>query len=1298
MRNFTAALFFLLLVVPFYLNAQNSFRISLAWDTKPLTVSIGNEDFERWRFKNAVISDDYPTLPWVVRSMPVNSFGNLRVELVNARFEAFERSATLDDKILGESLRFETSVVRDRNGYVAKVTFVPIIRRGSSYERLVEGEIRLTLDSQPIIRPRGPESTTVSALSDGDIYKFAVSETGMYKLTYDFLKNRLGISNLDNIDPRTIKIYGNGSGMLPFYTEAERIDDLEENNILIVGETDGKFDAADYILIYGEGPDKWIFDAANQEFNLQKNLYDTKNYYFIKISPGNGKRPDAQGSLGNTAYTSTTFNDFARFEQEKVNLLYDWGVRTSKAQGSGQNWYGDWFRTAREYSYDNLFAFPNIVTDVPAKVRAEMMLRATRNSSFTLEINGATLTSSQAGRVPTLSGEGDNETNYAYPAVINTTLALTNPGISAKVRYPNPGGVNDGSEGWLDFIQVNVRRRLTMSGNQMIFRDVESLQSPNTTFQMGNANNNLLIWDITNPLNARNQEYTLNGNTLSFGTSTTELKTFIAFDRNANFATPEAVGKIPNQNLHGIDNIDLLIVYHSDFEQEAQRLADHRANHSGLAVGLARIDQVYNEFASGRRDATAIRDFARMLYDRNNRLKYLLLMGDGSFDHKDIYGNGTNFIPTFQRDSQNPIFAFPTDDYYAILYGNNPGDPLIGNLTLAVGRLTVKTLQEASAVVNKIIKYDTNPESLSDWRNRVVFVADDEDFNQHVRDADFIAEDISKQNPFLNVNKIYLDAFPQVSASGGDRFPAAKEELNRSIFRGVLAVTYLGHGGEKGWAQERVLEISDITNWDNADRLPLFITATCSFTGYDNPAFTTAGEETLLNPRGGAIALLTTVRAVYANQNAELTEVALQQIFNRSANGYNSLGEALRLAKNSITNSSTTTNSRKFSLIGDPSLRLAIPALNVNTTRINTQEVTVASYDTIRALQRVTVEGIVADANGNQLTNFNGIVYPTVFDKKTTTSNLVNDATGSRPSRPFDFTVQRNIIFKGRASVTNGAFQFTFVVPRDINYQFGPGKISYYASNENTLTDGAGSYERVIIGGTSDALADEQGPQVDVFMNTENFIFGGITNPNPTLLVKLQDENGINVVGNSIGHDLEAVLDGNTQNSFLLNDFYESDLDDFKRGAVRYPLFDLAEGRHEIRVTAWDVANNPAEGYTEFLVAASEEVALKHVLNYPNPFTDRTCFQFDHNLAGQELDIMVQIFTISGRLVKTIQANIFSDGALRLGDCIEWDGRDDYGDRLARGVYLYKVKVRANLGTTTTLSGESDFEKLVILK
>lgn len=1298
MKNVTLALLFLFFAFPIGAQAPVALRIALNWEALPGSVTVEGTSYERWRSADAVLSDEMPTLPWVIRQFPVNTAGTLSVEIINARFEPFERQATLDDDFLEENIRFVTQVARDRQGYSAQVSFVPIVKNGSRYERLVEAELRVRHNPQPVIRPRGPEGTRTSVLNDGEIYKFSVSATGMHKLTYDFLKNRLGISNLDNIDPRTIKIFGNGGGMLPAYTEAERPDDLVENHVLIIGEADGKFDPSDYILLYAEGADKWVFDGGTQ-FNLQKNIYDDVNYYFIKISPGNGRRVTEQPSLGATAFTSTAFNDFARFEEDKVNLLYDWGQRTGKAQGSGQRWYGDWFRNAREYTYNNLFSFPNIISGAPAQLRVEMALRALQRSGFTVSVNGQSFSSPTATAVSTFSGERDNEQNYAHRTAVETQLTLNAPNVNVQVRYPHPAGANDGSEGWLDFVQLNVRRQLIMTGNQLIFRDIESLAHPNTTFQLDNANQNLLVWDISEPLAPRNQAYTLSGTTLRFGVSTTTLRTFVAFNRNFDFPTPQPVGRISNQNLHGLDNVDMLIVYHPEFLPEAQRLADHRRRHSSLEVALAPIDQIYNEFSSGRQDATAIRDFARLLYERNNRFQYLLLLGDGSFDNKDFYKNGTNFLPTYQTESLNPIFAFPSDDYYAILYGTDPGNPLVGNMSIDVGRLPVKSLMEAQGVINKIIHYDTNPATLGEWRNRMVFVGDDEDNNIHVRDADRIANKMLRENPFLNVNKIYLDAFPQIAASGGNRFPAAKEEINRSIFRGILAITYLGHGGEIGWAQERVLEIPDITSWTNFDQLPLFVTATCSFTGYDNPTFTTAGEETLLNPRGGAIALLTTVRAVFASENARLTEAALEQLFSKETGDYPSLGAAMRLAKNSYTNPFTVTNSRKFSLIGDPALQLAIPRMGVRTTDINARPVTTTSQDTIRALQRVTVKGELTDNQGQPLTNFNGIVFPTVFDKATVTSTLVQDNTGPRPSLPFDFTVQRNIIFRGRASVNNGRFQFSFVVPRDINYQFGPGKVSYYAANEATMSDATGYYERVIIGGTDpNAVADTRGPDVEVYMNTEDFVFGGITNKNPTLLVKLEDENGINVVGNSIGHDLEAILNNNTQNTFLLNDFYESDLDDYRRGTVRYPLFNLPEGRHEMRVSAWDVANNPAQGYTEFFVAASGKIALERVLNYPNPFTDRTCFQFDHNMAGQQLDVLIQIFTISGRLVKTLQQTVFSDGALRLGDCIEWDGRDDFGDRLARGVYLYKVKVRTGAGSSAGVSGESDFEKLVILK
>ena len=540
-----------------------------------------------------------------------------------------------------------------------------------------------------------------------------------------------------------------------------------------------------------------------------------------------------------------------------------------------------------------------------------------------------------------------------------------------------------------------------------------------------------------------------------------------------------------------------------------------------------------------------------------------------------------------------------------------------------------------------------------------------------------------------------MDAFPQVSTPGGDRFPEVTSALNKALFKGVLVVTYLGHGGSSGWAQERVLNISDIIGWENFERLPLFVTATCSFTGYDDAGFTTAGEEVLLNPNGGSIALLTTTRAVFSSLNAELTEQALLRIFDRDDGRVRTIGDAMQNAKNSFSGGGIQLNARKFALIGDPSQKLAIPEFEIKTNKINGKLVEVGQQDTLKALQKVTIEGEVVDGNGNLLENFNGLVFPTIFDKKQTLRTLGQD----QGSQVIPFELQKNIIFKGRATVNNGKFQFTFVVPKDIDYQIGTGKISYYASDQNQLVDAAGSYNNFIIGGTSeDAFSDQEGPLVEVFMNTEDFAFGGRTDADPTLLVILEDDNGINVVGNSIGHDLEGILDENTQSTLLLNDFYESELDNFKKGMVRFPLSSLEEGRHKISVKAWDVANNSSEGFTEFVVANSAGIALDHVLNYPNPFTDQTCFQFDHNMANQEMDVQIQIYTVSGRLVKTLFKSVLSDGAIRRDDCIEWNGTDEFGDKLARGVYLYKVSVRTSGLGDQALNAESEFEKLVILK
>ncbi len=1237
------------------------------------------------RFKGAVYSPAYNTLPHYSERFAIPAHGEFLVSFGNMVFEPLEKTPSEDDEGIAEQITINTAIEQDRSEYFGRVTFMPIRKVGQGrYERLVSFELRLDFEAKPqAAKPRGGNTYT-SVLSDGNVYKVEVSKTGVHKLDYDFLKNKLGIP-LESIDPRTIKIYGNGGGILPELTNAPRADDLVENAIEIVGEADGKFDAGDYILFYGQGADKWYFDNIKQTFSYPKNFYAEENYYFIKIGGSNGLRIGSQPSLTGATYSTNTFSDFVRHEKEVYNLLHDWPY----GQGSGRQFFSDYYKVKTEDDFSTQLLAPNLVPNEPVKLTAVFAARIAQGNTanFSITANGKTMTSGAFGRT-----NGGTTDTFASLATISDEFTPTSGNLSVQLKFNRPD--NTFNEGWLDYIELNLRRQLLMAGDQLHFRDLRSMGNPVSRFNLGNATANTTVWNITDPLLPKRQETMLAGAELSFGAATDTLAEFIAFG-NTGFLQAAAAGKVENQNYHGLTDIDLAIVYHKKFVADAERLAEHRRQFSGLSVATVDIEKLYNEFSSGRKDATAIRDFARMLYGRNSdKFKAVLLFGDASFDSRDVYNLGGDFVPTLETPlSISPIFSYPTDDYYTLLSDGEGLNLSTGALDISVGRIPVKTESEARAVVDKIIYYDVEPQNLRDWRNRVAFVGDDEDGNQHTRDANNIADKIGAKNPNLNIDKIYLDAYPQVSTSGGVRVPLATDAINNNIFKGVLAMIYLGHGGTKGWTQERVLKIEDILSWRNLEKMPIIITATCSFAGYDNPASVTAGELCLLNERGGAIALYTTVRPVFAGDNANLTEKAVDTLFYKLNNERPTIGEVLRLSKNKLGNNS---NTQKFTLLGDPTQKLALPNFQVATTAVNGRSIDAGIVDTIKALQKVTIEGEVRDDGGNLLTNFNGVVYPTIYDKSIQYQTLAQDA----GSPLFNFDLQKNIIFKGRASVTAGKFKFTFVVPKDIDYSFGNCKVSYYAADESRMEDAAGNFKHIIVGGTDEnALADTKGPKVEVFMNNESFVFGGITSPNPVLLAKLEDDNGINVIGNSVGHDLAGILDKNSQNTYKLNDFYEAALDDYTKGEVRYPLYSLAEGVHQIKVQAWDIANNPAEGYTEFLVMTSAEVALKHVLNYPNPFTTSTCFMFEHNQAGQDLDVMVQIYTVSGRLIKTLEERINSTGyRLGSGDCIQWDGRDDYGDPLGKGVYVYKVKVQSANTGDVTLEGESNFEKLVILK
>jgi hypothetical protein len=1269
-------------------NFIQSVEKQLNWSKKQITFQ--GKSNETWSFEGASWSSKTPLLPTCTVNIDVPRYGDLEVTLQNPIYEPINFTSIIDEKLLANEIVFKKEVNMSRNDFLGTVRFIPIRKTLVGYEKLLRFELQIKLVPRtlPTVASERGGPTNNSVLREGTWIKIAVENTGMQRIDAKLLKDA-GI-DITKIDAKKIKIYGNTGGMLPELNAAFRYDDLEENPCVVIGEEDGKFNDADYIYFFGASADKWIFDPSTKSYNLAKNTYSTNSFYFIKTDGENGKRIATETSnLQNPTYTSNSFNDFQRYEVEKYNLLDEYNA----TPGGGRQWFGDKFLPSKRTLKLNDFNFPNIDKEEQLSIKSALVLRSKSGGSYTLSVDNEDFTASIGG-----CGACDNDSNFGYIGNINSTIMPQKDNISVNITIN--GGDND-MESYLDFVQMNTRRKSIFTANQMSFRDINTLGKDVVKYELSNVNNDLNLWDVSNPVDPKRINLALNGNNATFNSlaDNTLAKEFVLFNPSGNLNKPSLVGKLANQNLHAISDIEMLILYPNALEKDALRLAAHRKVNNGLKVTPVPIDLVYNEFSSGATDPTAIRDFARFLYEKSPKFKYLLLFGDGSFNYKNINVSAEeaakNFIPPYEtEESLNPINSFPTDDYYGLL-SPNEGNIESGSMDISVGRITASDEDMAKAIVDKIINYDKNPEVMRDYRNRILFIADDFEYSGDTFEMGFLGHSevlsayTEKNYKKMNIEKAYLSAFPQLTTTGGQRSPATTEAINNNIFKGALFLNYTGHGGPRGWAQERILNANtDVANWSNFDKLPLFITATCSFAGYDSPSDFTAGEQILALDKGGAIALYSTVRPVYGTDNDNLTDALFSEIYKKS--GYNgfSMGEILRLGKNRA--DANQENNRKFALLGDPSQRLMLPQYNISTTKINGKNVTSTTIDTVGALQKITVEGVITDSMGIILTNFNGKVYPTIYDKALTlkTIPIGNDNTVQ------NYRLQNKVLFKGAASVKNGKFEFSCIIPKDINYDYGIGKISYYATNN--VNDAAGyDVEHLVIGGIyKNAAKDDKGPLVEVFMDNEEFVSGGIVSTNPNVIIRLSDDYGINVSGNSIGHDLTAVLDNNTQNTFRLNDFYEATVDNPSKGNVKYPLFKLSEGTHQIRVKAWDTANNPGEGITEFVVAANGKAALEHVLNYPNPFTTNTNFQFRHHLPEINLKVMVQIFTVAGRLVKTIETDAFSQGSVV--DDINWDGKDDFGSDLAKGVYIYKIKIRS--ARNANIQEEGAFEKMVILK
>ena len=1116
-----------------------------------------------------------------------------------------------------------------------------------------------------------------SVLASGMWYKIKITNTGIYKLTFD------DIQGMGFADPAGVRIYGNGGLMLPLLNAAPRPDDLTENPVFMYKGDDGVFNKGDYILFVGKGPVVWNFNPVSEMFEHQLNGYSKAAYYFVTTKPGEGKRITAAPVLSAPPDISTnTFDDYGFHEKNKFNFLK-----------SGRQWFGERI----DYSpFDTSFIFPALVTSTPVKLKVNLVSRSANAKTFIIK-NGATVIGSVGISNVIL---GNSTGTYANQKSGIFSFPVTGNEVNLNISYNK---TESSDEGFLDYLIVNVRRSLALYGDVLFFRDhTVSGTGEIARYVMDNSAGTTEIWDITETGIIRKMNTLSEGSQLSFVDSSYILREYVAVNPAGTFPKPEItntlgeLGIVENQNLHSTGPHRMLIVTHPLFLEAADSVADFHRSIDNMSVVVATTNQVYNEFSSGAPDVSAIRDFAKMIYDRSSgeedHLKYLLLFGDGSYNNISQDPGNSNFILTYQSESSlNASTSYVSDDFFGFMEDAEGGSETMEGFTLdlGVGRLPAKTAAEALALYNKIRTYNTR-QNMLDWRNNLLFVGDDEDGGLHMEQANNLADYVKSRYPQFVVKKVLLDAYKQESTSTGSRYPEVNRIIADNIQKGILIYNYNGHGGERGLAAEQILMREDLIKLNNPDNLPLFVTATCEFSRFDDLTdnegslieSTSAGETSLLNATGGSIALLSTTRIVYSDRNYFLNTKFYHVVFTRDENGnYLKLGDVIRMTKDST---GTQRNKLNFILLGDPALTLALPGYDVVTDSINGRDVS-SSTDTLKAFSRVRVSGHLEGNGNNILADFQGIIYPSVFDKNLTVNTLSNDG-----EDPFSFEAQENLIYKGKASVKDGYFSFEFMVPKDITYSVGKGKMVYYS--QDSVSDANGYFSDFNIGGTNPIVtSDDNGPEISLYMNDDYFTNTGITNANPVIYALISDESGINMVGNGIGHDITGIVDGNVAEPIILNDFFESDLDDFSKGTLTYPMADLNEGWHSLKVKVWDVFNNSAEKTIDFNVITGDNIIMSNLYNYPNPASDITWFRFEHNKPGEILEVTITVFNMTGSMVAVLKETVSTSGFT--SEPLEWDLKDENGNSLRQGIYPYRVNITDMNGSST-----ESYRKLVIVK
>lgn len=1259
----------LLFIIAHTIKSQEN--VELKWIDSPEQYT-AEDSVYYLNFENAQNAENFSLLPQYTTVIPLKGSGysdmNFDVNLMNQKWEAipaFVPTNFQGNEVLTNDPVVEHFVGVSRKEYSLDVSVIPLRKRNGIVERLTSFTIQI--NEKPVARLKSTNNSSVfkntSVLASGKWVKVSIEKTGFYKLTYS------DISGM-GLDPKTVKVYGNGGEMLDIYIANYAYDDLEETSVFIEKGSDGIFNSGDYILFYAHGPNKWAWNNTKSEFIHTQNSFSDKAYYFITSDAGATKevmlKPDTIGSVNDTV---TWFTDYAVYEPMIKNLL-----------SSGDDWYGDKMIPGQKFSKQ--FSFPTILENKQAKVSVAYCARSEVSSS----IVSVGVDDANAGQFSIVKASKSLIGTYAYEREFIHTFYPKNKAIDFSILFDN---TDRGATGWLNYIRVNVKRPLEISGDELFFRNPDKYQfGYKRRFEITNAAQNISVFDITDRHNIERVNAQLNGSVLSFNDDASGIREYVALNTNGSFPKPKIEGEIENQNLHALENIDMVILSPKEFlgEGMAQDLYELHGN-QGLNVLLVTPEEIYNEFSSGQRDITAIRWFLKMLYDRgtdeDNLLKYLLIFGDGTYDNRAQSDNEHNKIMTYQSDeSLHQANTFVSDDYYGILDDHEGSLGSNDKVDIGIGRYPVYNIQEAKAMVTKT-KYYLQNLNRSMWKNTVCFVADDGDNNTHMYDANRMADKVMQNHPDMIVDKILLDAYQQVIESSGPSYPDANKTLDKNINKGVVLLNYSGHGGVSGLTDEKIITKNIINNFTNLNNLPVWVTATCEFSRFDEFE-TTAGEYVLLSEQGGGVSLFTTTRVVFSSSNYTINNNFFDFALKYDNEGKPlTLGEICRLTKSKT---GTGANKRKFVLLGNPALRMALPTLSVRTKSINGNADFETNNDTISALETVSIEGEVALENGDVASFFNGEVFIKVYDKISSITTLMNDPNDYR-SGPMNFKLWDKVIFNGKVEVKNGAFQFQFMVPKEIDYKLGNGRIVYYATYEDF--EAKGYTENIKVGGFYDDFrADDLGPDIDMYLNSTGFTNGSTVSSNPLFVANITDQSGINTAGVGIGHDILLVLDDDPMQSYVLNDYY-SPVDGFSQGIVKYKFENLSEGEHSLKFRIWDIYNNSSTQTITFYVDNSDSPDVGNVHCYPNPANSYVNFVFEHNRPEAVLDVSIHIYASDGKSINRLDEKLYSVGN-RI-EPINWDLTDATGRKVNKGLYFYRIVIKTD-GRTS--SGKA--QKLIV--